>query len=299
MQLNKVKVICIGSALVDTIASSPRQINWGDDVPGYITSNVGGVAFNICQQLALSQLKEVELLTALGKDAKGRKIIKLCDKLGIITKNIYKSNIVKTDSYVAIEDVHGLKAAIADVKNVELHSENLLKPLVDGKVIKNITNFKNLIILDGNLSQDSLLKTANNKNYLDYDIRIVPASPSKATRLKPFLKLPNVTIYCNKKEAEKLLDLKFENTLEAATHLLRSGLGRAIVTDAHNNLSEASLSDKPITFQPPNVKKIYRATGAGDYFLACHIINDLKFADKKKALKLAANSAASYVQGEH
>ena len=72
MQLNKVKVICIGSALVDTIASSPRQIDWGDDVPGYITSNVGGVAFNICQQLALSQLKEVELLTALGKDAKGR-----------------------------------------------------------------------------------------------------------------------------------------------------------------------------------------------------------------------------------
>ena len=96
MQINKVKVICIGSALVDTIASSPRQIDWGDDVPGYITSNVGGVAFNICQQLALSQFKEVELLTALGKDAKGRKIIKLCDKLGIITKNIYKSNIVLT-----------------------------------------------------------------------------------------------------------------------------------------------------------------------------------------------------------
>ena len=64
MQLNKVKVICIGSALIDTIASSPRQIDRGDDVPGYITTNVGGVAFNICQQLALSKLKEVELLTA-------------------------------------------------------------------------------------------------------------------------------------------------------------------------------------------------------------------------------------------
>ena len=126
MQLNKVKVTCIGSALIDTIASSSSQIEWGDDVPGQITTNVGGVAFNICQQLALSQLKEVELLTALGKDAKGRKIIKLCDELGIITKNVYKSNIVKTDSYVAIEDVHGLKAAIADVKNVELHSENLV-----------------------------------------------------------------------------------------------------------------------------------------------------------------------------
>ena len=77
MQLNKVKVICIGSALVDTIASSPRQINWGDDVPGYITSNVGGVAFNICQQLALSQLKEVELLTALVKMQRVEKLIKL------------------------------------------------------------------------------------------------------------------------------------------------------------------------------------------------------------------------------
>ena len=28
-------------------------------------------------------------------------------------------------------------------------------------------------------------------------------------------------------------------------------------------------------------------------------INDLKFADKKKALKLAANSAAAYVRGDH
>ncbi|NCX54677.1 MAG: hypothetical protein EBW83_08070, partial [Rhodobacterales bacterium] len=88
MQINKVKVICIGSALVDTIASSPRQIDWGDDVPGYITSNVGGVAFNICQQLALSQLKEVELLTALGKDAKGRKII----KDGVIPEEIVNSS---------------------------------------------------------------------------------------------------------------------------------------------------------------------------------------------------------------
>ena len=55
-------------------------------------------------------------------------------------------------------------------------------------------------------------------------------------------------------------------------------------------------SIQPITLQ---ISQIVSATGAGDYFLACHIINDLKFADKKKALKLAAKSAASYVRGEH
>ena len=71
--------------MIDSIGYSKSRINTGDDVSGTIKTTVGGVAFNICKQLALSGFANVELLTALGDDTKGRAIIDFCDKLGIIT----------------------------------------------------------------------------------------------------------------------------------------------------------------------------------------------------------------------
>ena len=103
MKYNNFKIICAGSALIDSIGYSKNQINTGDDVSGTIKTSVGGVAFNICKQLALSGFKNVELLTALGDDTKGRTIIDFCNELGIITDNIYVCNDSETDSYLAIE----------------------------------------------------------------------------------------------------------------------------------------------------------------------------------------------------
>ena len=117
------KIICAGSAMIDSIGYSKNKINVGDDVPGNIKTSVGGVAFNICKQLVLAGLTEVELLTALGNDTKGQVIINTCRDLGIITDNIHICNNSETDSYLAIEDAQGLKAAIAQVKNVEKFSE--------------------------------------------------------------------------------------------------------------------------------------------------------------------------------
>ena len=74
MKYNNFKIICAGSALIDSIGYSKNQINTGDDVSGTIKTSVGGVAFNICKQLALSGFKNVELLTALGDDTKGRRL---------------------------------------------------------------------------------------------------------------------------------------------------------------------------------------------------------------------------------
>ena len=73
--------------------------------PAYwiISRSPRGVAFNICKQLALSGFTNLELLTALGDDVKGRAIIAFCHKLGIITDNIYVCDDTETDSYLAID----------------------------------------------------------------------------------------------------------------------------------------------------------------------------------------------------
>ena len=129
MSRSNFRIICAGSALIDSIGYSKSRINTGDDVSGTIKTSVGGVAFNICKQLALSGFRNVELLTALGDDTKGRAIIKSCGKLGIITDNVYICNDSETDSYLAIEDTQGLKAAIAHIVNVEEFGDRIIKPL--------------------------------------------------------------------------------------------------------------------------------------------------------------------------
>ena len=292
------KIICAGSAMIDSIGYSNNQINVGDDVPGNIKTSVGGVAFNICKQLVLAGLIDVELLTALGNDTKGRVILDTCRELGIITDNIHVCNNSETDSYLAIEDPQGLKAAIAQVKNVEKFSDKILKPLENGTVKTKSEISKNLIILDGNLSPSILSKIAQNKNFMNYDVRIVSASPAKASRLQPFLSLSNTTIYCNKNEAEKLCKLAFKDTRQASTHLLKDGLRRAIVTDGANPICDLKINHEPILISPPKVKYIRHVTGAGDYFLACHIANEINQLKKENALTQAAKSAANYVETE-
>jgi len=298
MKNSNFKIICVGSAVIDSIGYSKNKINTGDDVSGTIKTSVGGVAFNICKQLALSGFTNVELLTALGDDTKGRRILDFCSKLGIITDNIYICNDSETDSYLAIEDIHGLKAAIAHIFNVEEFGDRILKPLENGAVKINSEPSSNLIVLDGNLSSSTLSKIAENKKIMNYNIKIASASSSKASRLKPFLSLPNVTIYCNIAEAENLCDLSFQNTRQAATYLLRKGLGRAIVTNGDEHICDSSINHDPILISPPKVKNINHITGAGDYFLACHIMNEINQLNKKTALLRAAESASKYVETE-
>ena len=298
MKYNNFKIICAGSAVIDSIGYSKNQINTGDDVSGTIKTSIGGVAFNICKQLALSGFTNVELLTALGDDTKGRTIIDFCSELGIITDNIYICNESETDSYLAIEDIHGLKAAIAHIFNVEEFGDRILKPLGNGTVKTSSDSSSNLIVLDGNLSTSTLSKFAENKKFMNYDIRIASASSSKAFRLKPFLSLPNVTIYCNMAEAENLCNLSFKNTKQASTYLLKKGLGRAIVTNGDKHICDSSVNQEPISILPPKVKNIKHITGAGDYFLACHIANEKNQLTKETALLKAAESASKYVETE-
>ena len=298
MDRSNFKIICAGSALIDIIGYSKNQINIGDDVSGKIKTSVGGVAFNICKQLALSGFPNVELLTALGDDNKGRAVIDFCGELGIITDNIYICNDSETDSYLAIEDIRGLKAAIAQVYNVEEFGDMILKPLENGAVKTNFESSRNLIVLDGNLSPSTLSKIAENKKIMNCDIRIASASSSKAIRLKPFLSLPNVTIYCNMAEAENLCELSFKNTRQASTYLLKKGLGRAIVTNGDKHICASSVNHEPISILPPKVKNISHITGAGDYFLACHIANEINQLTKETALLKAAESASKYVEIE-
>ena len=80
--------------------------------------------------------------------------------------------------------------------------------------------------------------------------------------------------------------------------MLKDGLRRAIVTDGANPICDSKINHEPILISPPKVKYIRHVTGAGDYFLACHIANEINQLKKENALAQAAKSAAKYVETE-
>ncbi|MBU2982365.1 kinase [Lentibacter algarum] len=289
------EILCIGSVLWDIIGRSTRQMRQGSDVPGRIRRLPGGVAMNIAMTLARHGLKP-SLLSALGRDAEGDELAVFCEGRGIGFEHIYRSDSLPTDSYMAVEGSNGLIAAIADAHSLEAAGEAILAPLFDGTLGSDDAPYIGPIALDGNLTAGLLAKICESAAFSKADLRIAPASPGKAERLKAVMQHPNATLYVNCEEAGYLCDAEFTEARNAALALVATGAHRAIVT----NGSEAACDCSPEgTFeaQPPSVKAL-QITGAGDTFMAAHIAAELAGDAPAAALQAAQNKAAAYVAGD-
>jgi sugar/nucleoside kinase (ribokinase family) len=293
------KILCIGSVLWDIIGRSPVEMRRGSDMPGRITRLPGGVAMNIAMTLARFGL-EPDLLSAVGCDPEGDELITACDRLGCGTSHVYRSLDLPTDRYMAVEGGNGLIAAIADAHSLEAAGDKILRPLMDGTLGSAETPYEGAIALDGNLTLSLLAEIASDPAFARADLRVAPASPGKAERLRPFLTASRGTLYVNLEEAGLLCQTTFADSETAALALLARGAARVLVTDGSASASEASRQDegnRVITQKPPKVA-VARVTGAGDTFMAAHIAAEARGEDRHTALATALRAAATYVSGE-
>ncbi len=288
--------LCIGSVLWDIIGRSPVAMRLGSDVPGRITRLPGGVAMNIAMTLARMGGIRPALLTSIGRDEAGRDLTLACARLGLQTDYIYHSDDLPTDVYMAIEGANGLIAAIADAHSLEAAGDKILSPLMDGRLGSLTAPFAGTIALDGNLTHSLLSEIATSPAFGQADLRLAPASPGKAERLLPLLPHPNATIYVNLEEAGLLCHRVFANAAEAARGLLDRGAARVLVTDGGHVCADGA--GDIITDLPPPVM-VTRITGAGDTFMAAHILAERRGAPRDQALRSALAAAAVYVSGEH
>ena len=288
-------ILCIGSVLWDIIGRSSSHMKLGADVPGRITRLPGGVAMNIAMTLRRFGMTPA-ILTAIGSDAEGQELLAACRRMGIVTDHVYVSQDLPTDRYMAIEGGNGLVAAIADAHSLEAAGDKILRALSDGTLGSEGTPYPGLIALDGNLTEALLSEIAKNPAFGRADLRIAPASPGKAERLLPVLAHPGATLYVNLEEAGLLCHHRFETSVEAATELRRRGAHRALVTDGGKPAAEANAGGV-FTAQPPEVL-VTRVTGAGDTFMAAHIVAEAEGASPENALASALQAAADYVSGD-
>ncbi len=289
-------ILCTGSVLWDIIGRSHLSLRLGSDVPGRITRLPGGVAMNIAVTLARFGLTPA-ILTAIGRDAEGDELVAACTRLGLNTDFAYRSDDLPTDRYMAIEGANGLVAAVADAHSLEAAGDKILRPLVDGRLGSAASPWSGMIALDGNLTEALLADIARHPAFARADLRLAPASPGKAERLAPLLRHPRATLYVNLEEARLLSQTDVQTAAQAATALLARGAQRVLVTDGGHASADGRQGEAVVTHQPPKVM-VARVTGAGDTFMAAHIVAERKGASRDAALQAAIHAAAAYVSGE-
>ncbi|MEM9851261.1 MAG: PfkB family carbohydrate kinase [Pseudomonadota bacterium] len=288
-------ILVMGSVLWDIVGRAARPMKRGYDVPGLIRRVPGGVAMNIAMALA-AQGMPVRLLSALGDDAEGRDLMAECARRGMDAGYVHISPSHRTDQYMAIEGSNGLIAAIADVETLEALAPQVVAPLHDGRLGRPDAPFSGVLVCEGNLPAATLAQMARDPALAAADIRLAPASPGKAARLAPFLSHPGATAYVNLIEAGILLGKRPKSAARAAARLVQGGLSRAVVTDGPN---PCALAERGAVIEAtPRAVTVRRVTGAGDVFMASHIVAETGGAHGRAALEAALDRVAAYISTE-
>lgn len=289
-------ILCIGSVLWDIIGRAPVHMRAGSDVPGRITRLPGGVAMNIAMTLTRFGLRPA-ILTAIGRDTQGADLVQAAEVMGIDCGYLYRSDDLPTDRYMAIEDANGLIAAVADAHSLEAAGDKILRPLADGRLGSADVPWQGPVALDGNLTQALLSEIAHSPLFARADLRVAPASPGKAERLAALLAHPNATLYVNLEEAGILCQREFTSAAEGAEGLIARGAARVLVTDGGREAADGAKGGGVLTATPPPVL-VTRVTGAGDTFMAAHLVAEREGAPREVALSRALKAAARYVSGD-
>lgn len=289
-------ILCIGSVLWDVIGRTTIDMRLGSDEPGRITRLPGGVAMNIAMTFSRFGLKPA-LITAIGQDHEGDELVMRAAQMGMVTEYIHRPHDLPTDRYMAIEGPAGLVAALADAHSLEAAGDAILTPLEDGTLGSAAAPYQGIIALDGNLTVDLLTEIAGRPGFALADLRVAPASPGKAKRLRPLMSHPGATLYVNREEAGILTDTKPETAQQGAQTLLEAGATRVVVTDGGNLAAEGHKIRGVITAPCPSIR-VRRITGAGDTFMAAHIAAEREGQSPEDALSTAQKIAAKYVSGE-
>ena len=287
-------ILCIGSVLWDIIGRTDLPMAAGNDKPGRITRLPGGVALNIAMTLVGQGLRP-SLLSVVGDDAAGTALLVECARMGIEVDHVLVDHDLPTDQYMAIEAQGTLLAALADAHSLETAGERILEPLENGGLASAEAPWVGPMAIDGNLTVELLARIAQSPLFAHADLRLAPASPGKAERLRPFLSHPGATIYVNAEEAGLISGAPTGCAETGAEALLAAGARRVLVTDG-GRLAVDATPDRTLSLAPPQITP-RRITGAGDTFMAAHIAAEIRGDTPEAALAHALTTAATYVAG--
>lgn len=279
------RVLAIGAAGLDMKVTPKEPTQSARSNPARIHLGWGGVARNIAENLACLGA-EVQLITAVGSDLWGEKLLEHLNALNVNTDYTLITEHT-TGAYVAIyQETQGLWLAFDDME--------LNRAVTSGFLYRHRRLFReaDMICVDANLSRESLAMICRLAQKYDVPLCADPTAALLTHRLRPHLNA-FALLTPDKAEAEALLQRPLEND-EAiawgARQLVREGVGLAVITLGAEGLYYATSEESGRL--PALPVDVVDATGAGDALTAAIAYGLLEGVSPGEAVRLGLAAAA-------
>ena len=261
------KIIVIGGANADLYGQiAVEQEAPADSNPGHISIHAGGVGRNIAENLAHLGA-EIEFIGHFGGDDFAMMLERSLTSSGASISLSMRTPRSDSDLYLAIHNKQG--ELISAVNNMGL-VERLPKNFFNAHTIVNAITTADLIILDGNLSEevlDDFFQIYGNNSVIAVD----SVSTVKARRFISHLSKIDY-LKCNLAEARILVSAgnnlsldsikSIESVEEISQRLMKTGVGTALISNSDAGFIVANGGEFK-HFSAPKLAKSY-SSGAGD-----------------------------------
>lgn len=285
----KSHLLVIGAASIDTKGRAHGPLRSGTSTPGTIRVSVGGVGRNLAENLARLG-EQVVLLSAVGDDGSGRRILHQARECGIDVSHVLVSTAAgqHTAAYLAVLDETG--NLVMSIDDMGIH-RRLMTP---GYIHRHRALFRQaqMVVLDANLSPATLRTIFRLAQQHHVPVCADPTTAALAPRLRPHLS-EMLLVTPNDAEAEALCGLPVtdrESALRAAQKLVSLGVQIAIVTLGATGLVYATSQESGHI--PAIEVEVVDLTGAGDALTAAVIFGLLHDFSIAEAVRLGTSAAA-------
>ena len=284
------RVIVIGAAGVDIKGRARGSLQRDTSNPSTIRFSLGGVARNIAENLARLGI-HATLLSAVGIDYFGQRILEGTEAGGVDTSNILVSEVYPSSAYVAILDQQGNRTLSVDAMDIL----QLITPR-HIQAHRGLLRDARMIVIDANLSARAVRSVLLTATRYDVPVAADPASAYLAPRLREYL--PKLAIITpNETEAATLSGVPVtdrDSAMEAAMRLLTLGAETAIVTLGEEGLCYATADESG--WVPACQCEVVDLTGAGDALTAAVVYGLVNEMPLSEALRLGVSAAALTIQ---
>ncbi|MCT4604728.1 MAG: PfkB family carbohydrate kinase [Marinisporobacter sp.] len=282
-------VAVIGGTNVDLQGFTNGSLNLHDSNPGKVKMSLGGVGRNIAENLTLLDVT-TKLISAVGDDLYGKKILEECKLSGIHTEHILSLKNTPSSTYLSVLDENGdMKVAIAAMDIFDKITIDFIREK------SHILKHAQLVVVDTNIKEEVLHYLVT--NFKEVNFFLDPVSTAKAAKVKSFIGHFH-TIKPNKLEAEILSGIKIdtkEDLEKASNYFLNEGVKNIFISLGKEGVYCRDENTSFLLSTPP-IKAI-NATGAGDAFMAGLVFSHLNNFSLEKSAKFS--SLASIIALSH
>lgn len=288
-------VLVIGAAGWDMVGRVKSDLIPHTSNPAQIRLSFGGAARNVAENL-LRLGTPVKLLTVVGDDTFGERLIDAIAGVGANVEAVLRSTQYPTGSYIAVVNAEGkLEYGLDDMRVLNELSPKYIHAHED------MFEQASLLFIDTNLSKETLRTVMSVARRVGLPVCADPTSELLAGKLTPYLPRLRLVVP-NSGEASILCERKSGPTtrkeaIEAAKCLVSQGVEIAIVTMAE--LGACYATSETSGYVPPVRTTIVDPTGAGDALTAAvlfGLINQMPIDDAVR-LGVAAESITLMYRG--